>query len=120
MAEHNDLGRLGEEVALKHLREKGFTIRNTNWRFGKDEIDIIAEKDKYLVIVEVKTRRSAFFGEPEVFVNAGKQRFLVRAAQAYIEKNDIALEVRFDVVSIILNSTTKEVKHIEDAFYPVL
>lgn len=69
MAEHNDLGRLGEEVALKHLREKGFTIRNTNWRFGKDEIDIIAEKDEYLVIVEVKTRRSAFFGEPEIFVN---------------------------------------------------
>ena len=46
MAEHNDLGRLGEEVALKHLREKGFTIRNTNWRVCKDEIDIIAEKDK--------------------------------------------------------------------------
>lgn len=120
MAEHNDLGRLGEEIALKHLREKGFTILNTNWRFGKDEIDIIAEKDNYLVIVEVKTRRSDFFGEPEMFVNLAKQRFLVRAAQAYTEKNNINLEVRFDIVSVIVNSSRKEVKHIEDAFYPVL
>ncbi|MFH1121578.1 MAG: YraN family protein [Bacteroidota bacterium] len=120
MAEHNDLGRQGEEIALQFLREKGYTICDTNWRFGKDEIDIIAEKDGFLIVVEVKTRSSAFFGEPEMFVNAGKQRFLVRATQAYAEKNDIRLEVRFDVVSIILNSTTKKVKHIEDAFYPVL
>lgn len=120
MAEHNDLGRLGEEIALKHLRDKGFTIRETNWRFGKDEIDIIAEKDKYLVIVEVKTRRSAVFGEPEVFVNTNKQRFLIRATQAYIEKFNIDLEARFDIISIILNNTTKRVHHIEDAFYPVL
>ena len=120
MAEHNDLGTLGEEIALQYLREKGFIIRETNWRFGKDEIDIIAEKDKFLVIVEVKTRRSSVFGEPEVFVNATKQRFLIRSTQAYVERNNINLEVRFDIISIVLNSTTKRVNHIEDAFYPVL
>jgi putative endonuclease len=120
MAEHNDLGRLGEEIALKYLRDKGYVIRATNWRFGKDEIDIIAEKDEFLVIVEVKTRRSSIFGEPEVFVNANKQRFLIRATQVYIEKNEINLEARFDIVSIILNANTKQVNHIEDAFYPVL
>jgi putative endonuclease len=120
MAEHNELGTLGEEIALKHLREKGYTIRETNWRFGKDEIDIIAEKDKFLVIVEVKTRRSSVFGEPEIFVNAAKQRFLVRSTQAYIERYNVNLEARFDIISIVLNNTTKRINHIEDAFYPVL
>lgn len=120
MAEHNDLGRAGEEIAAKHLRDHGYTIRDTNWRFGKDEIDIIAETDNYLVVVEVKTRTSNYFGEPEVFVNSAKQRFLVRAAQAYIEKNNIEKETRFDIISVILNNTTKRVHHIEDAFYPVL
>ena len=120
MAEHNELGTLGEELALKHLRENGYHIHETNWRFGKDEIDIIAEKDGFLVIVEVKTRRTDFFGEPEVFVNAAKQRFLVRSTQAYVEKNNLSLEVRFDIISIVLNSTTKRINHITDAFYPVL
>lgn len=120
MAEHNDLGRTGEEIATKHLRDHGYTIREANWRFGKDEIDIIAETDNYLVVVEVKTRTSNYFGEPEVFVNQAKQRFLVRAAQAYIEKNNIEKETRFDIISVILNNTTKRVHHIEDAFYPVL
>jgi putative endonuclease len=120
MAEHNDLGKLGEEIAAKHLIDKGFSIRATNWRFGKDEIDIIAEKDNFLVIVEVKTRRSAIFGEPEIFVNANKQRFLIRATQVYIEKYNIEKEARFDIVSIILNTNTKQINHIEDAFYPVL
>lgn len=120
MAETNDLGTLGEEMAAKHLHDKGFKILATNWRFGKDEIDIIAEKGEFLVIVEVKTRRSAGFGEPEVFVNQAKQRFLVRATQAYLEKNEVEKETRFDVISIVLNNTTRKINHIEDAFYPVL
>ncbi|HOI87690.1 MAG TPA: YraN family protein [Lentimicrobium sp.] len=120
MAEHNDLGKLGEELAQKHLRENGYTIRETNWRYGKDEIDIIAESGEMLVIVEVKTRRSAGFGEPEVFVNKAKQRFLVRAAQAYIERHEVTKETRFDVVSVVLTSTSKRVHLIRDAFYPVL
>lgn len=120
MAEHNDLGTLGEEIAVRHLHDKGFTILSTNWRYGKDEIDIIAEKGDFLVIVEVKTRRSAGFGEPEVFVNQAKQKFLVRAAQAYLEKNEVEKETRFDIISIVLNNNTRKVNHIEDAFYPVL
>ena len=120
MAEHNDLGKLGEEIALKHLREKGYKIRETNWRFGKDEIDIVAEKDGFLVMVEVKTRRSSVFGEPEVFVNATKQRFLIRATQAYIDRYNVDLEARFDVIAIVLSTNTRNINHIEDAFYPVL
>ncbi|MBW6491255.1 MAG: YraN family protein [Lentimicrobium sp.] len=120
MAEHNDLGTIGEDIAVKHLHDNGYIILSTNWRFGKDEIDIIAEKGDFLVIVEVKTRASSGYGEPEVFVNQAKQRFLVRAAQAYLEKNNVEKETRFDIISVILNNTTKKINHIEDAFYPVL
>lgn len=120
MADHNDLGSLGEELAVRHLRDKGYQILATNWRFGKDEIDIIAETTDYLVIVEVKTRQTFAFGEPEVFVNQAKQRFLVRAAQAYLEKNNVEKETRFDIVSIVINNTSRKINHIEDAFYPVL
>ncbi|HAH57223.1 MAG: YraN family protein [Lentimicrobiaceae bacterium] len=120
MAEHNELGKLGEEIALGHLREKGYLIKETNWRFGKDEIDIIAEKDKFLVIVEVKTRQSNAFGEPEVFVTTQKQRFLIRATQVYLERNKIDLETRFDVISIVISGSKRNIKHIEDAFYPTM
>jgi putative endonuclease len=118
MAEHNELGKLGEEIALGHLREKGYLIKETNWRFGKDEIDIIAEKDKFLVIVEVKTRQSNAFGEPEVFVTTQKQRFLIRATQVYLERNK--METRFDVISIVISGSKRNIKHIEDAFYPTM
>jgi putative endonuclease len=65
MAEHNELGEKGEELARNFLRKKGYKIIERNWRFGKDEIDIIAIDNDYLVIVEVKTRRSNYFAEPE-------------------------------------------------------
>lgn len=120
MAEHNDLGNLGEEIALGHLRGKGYEIRETNWRFGKDEIDIIAEKDGFLIIVEVKTRQSNVFGEPEVFVTKQKQGFLIRATQAYLERNKIDLETRFDIVSIIISGSKRNINHLEDAFYPTI
>jgi putative endonuclease len=80
MAEHNELGKQGEEIAQQHLSDKGYKILQCNWRFGSEEIDIIARKDNILVIVEVKTRQTNFFGEPEESVTKKKQKFLVRAA----------------------------------------
>ena len=65
MAKHYDLGKKGEEIAANYLAEKGYKIIARNWRFGKDEIDIIAEHDNFLVIIEVKTRSSSDYGEPE-------------------------------------------------------
>lgn len=120
MAEHNDLGKEGEEMALKHLRGLGYEILETNWRFGREEVDIIARDGMMLVIVEVKTRATNWFGEPEFTVNKAKQRILVRAAEAYILKNDINLETRFDIISVIISPQRKTVHHIEDAFYPTL
>ena len=119
MTENQDLGKLGEEFAVHFLVSKGFKILAKNWRFRKDEIDIIAKKDNYLVIVEVKTRSTSFFGEPFTAVTKKKQDFLIRAANAYIEENNIELECRFDIVSIVFVDKKHRIEHIEDAFYPV-
>jgi len=120
MAEHNDFGKMGEEMAQKHLLAKGYTIIATNWTFGKDEIDIVAKHNNYLVIVEVKTRSSNYFGDPEEAVTKQKRKFLVRAADAYINRYNIAEEVRFDIISIVVTGNHWDINHIEDAFYPTI
>jgi len=120
MAEHNDLGKKGEEIAAAFLEKKGYVILEKNWRQWKNEIDLIAMDGKYLVIVEVKTRQSNFFGEPETAVTREKQRALIRAANAYVRYRNIPSEVRFDILSIIISKTSEQIHHIVDAFYPTL
>lgn len=119
MAEHNITGKKGEEMAAEFLEKKGYKILETNWRFMNLEADIIAETSKTLVIAEVKTRKSNYFGEPESFVTKQKQKNLIKTANAYIERKQLDLEVRFDIVSVVLNDDNS-IKHIEDAFYPLL
>jgi len=120
MAEHNDLGKAGEDMAAAYLAEKGFHILFRNWRYLKDEIDIVAETDTHIVFVEVKTRSNIIFGEPETAVTKKKQRFLVRAANACIDENKFTKEARFDIISVILPSHPLHINHIVDAFYPTL
>ncbi len=119
MAKHIEIGKQGEELARIYLQKKGFKILHTNWRFGKDEIDIIAKDGDYLVIVEVKTLSSNYFTEPEFAVNKRKQGFLIRAANSYIFKYDYHGETRFDIVSVTLTPKGEHIYHIEDAFYPL-
>ena len=119
MAEHNEKGLAGEELAAEYLKQKGYTILETNWRFGKEEIDIIAREKDVLVVAEVKTRSGSFFGEPEEFVNRQKQKHLIKAANAYVEKNELDLEVRFDIVGVILTGKSHSINHVEDAFQPI-
>lgn len=114
---HN-LGVEGEKMAKKHLMEKGFVILQENWRFKKYEVDIIAKNNDLLIIVEVKTRSSTVFGEPEVFVTKQKQRFLIAAANEYVVSNNIDMECRFDIISVLQLNNTFSVKHLEAAFYP--
>ena len=76
--------------------------------------------DQYLVIAEVKTRSTLYFGEPQVFVNRKKQSFMIRAANAYILDHDIQHEARFDIISVIISGERVSIRHIEDAFYPTL
>ncbi len=117
MARHNELGKEGEQQALQMLKAKGYTILETNWRNYKVEVDIIATDKDELVIVEVKTRSTDYFGDPEEAVGPAKARNLIRAAEAYIELNDLDTDVRFDIVSIILKNGKAVIRHIEDAFY---
>ena len=122
MAKHNELGKRGEEIAYLQLLQQGYTIRERNWRFRKDEIDLIAEKEGKIIVVEVKTRSSDEVEDPEEAVTMKKQRFLIRAADAYITENEIRMETQFDVVTILLNLATGQflMNHIPDAFYPTL
>jgi putative endonuclease len=114
---HN-LGVQGEEIAKIHLLEKGYLILQVNWRYKKYEVDIVASYNNLIVFVEVKTRSSIEFGEPEVFVTKQKQRFLITAANEYLNSNNIDLECRFDILSILQLNNTFSVKHLEAAFYP--
>ena len=120
MAEHNEFGKKGEDIAVEYLEKKGYKILERNWKMGKYEIDIIAKEGKYTVVVEVKSRNSNFAGEPETAVTREKQRFLVTAANAYVRKMHYEEEVRFDIISILIVKGKEIINHIEDAFYPTL
>lgn len=117
MADHNDLGKLGEELAVDFLEKNGYQILETNWVFQKAEIDIIAKKENTLAIVEVKTRSSIDFGLPQDFVKPKKIQLLVKAVNEYVISNDLDLTIRFDIIAI--NKEKKEfvIEHIEDAFF---
>ncbi|MCR9182184.1 MAG: YraN family protein [Flavobacteriaceae bacterium] len=117
MATHNELGKIGEELAAQHLLAKGYTILDRNYYFEHAEVDIIAQKDNLIVCVEVKTRNSDFFGDPQSFVTPGKIKQIVKVMNAYLEENDIELETRFDIIAVLKNNTTELVTHYEDAFY---
>ncbi len=118
MAQHNKLGKKGEVLARQYLESKGFEILETNWYFEKAEVDIIARDKNDLVIIEVKTRSTDYFGNPEEAVTTAKEERLIMAAEAYLEINELSLDVRYDIISIVLSSKKKEIYHIEDAFYP--
>jgi putative endonuclease len=117
MACHNELGKLGEELAVASLIHKGYEILERNFVFEKAEIDIIAKKDETLVIVEVKTRNSWVFGDPQSFVSKGKIKLLVKAANEYVLQNDLDMEVRFDIIAVLKNKYTEHLEHFENAFY---
>ncbi len=118
MAEHNELGKEGEQIAVNLLRKKGYEILARNWRFQKAEIDIIAQKNpSTIVVIEVKTRTNSFVGSPEEFVTKKKIKLLVKAADEYVVSNQLEVEVRFDIISVIKNTKYQKVDHLEDAFY---
>ncbi len=119
MAEHNDTGNIGEKLAVDFLSQNGYQIIEKNWRFGKEEIDIIAQKKDTLIVVEVKTRSGSFFKEPEEFVNRQKQKNIIKAANNYIEKNKLDVEVRFDIIGVIISGKSHHINHLEDAFNPI-
>ena len=115
MSKTIEIGKNGEEQAAEFLEKLGYQILALNWRVKHLEVDIVAQDGKELVIVEVKTRATDFFGTPESFVDKDKQRKLIKAAHEYIFQYNVDLEVRFDIISVI--TSTKKVYHIKNAFY---
>ncbi len=120
MSNNTQKGNIGEEIAAAHLIKQGYAILAKNWRHKHLELDIVAQMNDLLVIVEVKLRASNAFGEPEEFVTKSKQKKIIKAADFYIQENKIDFETRFDIVSVIQNSNELNVEHIIGAFYPNL
>ena len=118
MAKHNELGKLGEQVAVKELLSKGCQILEQNYRFGRDEVDIIARDKDAIVFIEVKTRENDYLGEPEEAVSKSKQKRIIRVANHYMIENDLDLDGRFDIFGIIINQNSQKINHIKNAFLP--
>lgn len=116
MAAHNDLGKKGEDAAVDFLIKNGYTIIDRNWINEKYKIDIIAQNEEYIVFVEVKTRSSDWWGNPEEAVSKGKIKRIVAAADFYLNEYNIDLSARFDIVAVIWTGKSFEIEHIDDAF----
>lgn len=118
MASHNELGKLGEEMAAEFLEAAGYTILSRNFRYDRAEVDIIAQNSPdTIVIVEVKTRNSDFFGDPQSFITPKKIKSIVKVANEYIISNELNVEVRFDIIAVLLNKKEERIEHFIDAFY---
>jgi len=117
MAKHNELGKKGEQLAVDFLQKNSYEIIERNYRFDKAEVDIIAKKDDILAIVEVKTRSTADFGDPQDFVKPKQIQRLVKAVDEYVTTNDLDVEVRFDIIAIVKAGTDFTIEHLENAFY---
>jgi putative endonuclease len=121
MAEHNELGKEGEEKAREYLSAKGYRIRHFNWvpTGSKNELDIIAEKDNMLIVVEVKSRSTEFFEHPKDAITPAKIRRIVQATHDYIQTFNLNCETRFDVIAAFPQKDgAYKIEHIEDAFMP--
>ncbi|POY39403.1 YraN family protein [Solitalea longa] len=120
MAQHTDLGKRGEQIALEHLKVNGYEIIANNWRYQHAEIDLIVQKKNDLVFIEVKTRTGNFFGNPEEFVTSQKEKLFALAAEEFIYRQGHTGECRFDIVSVTFSKDglSYQVHHIEDAFFP--
>ncbi len=117
MAQHNELGKKGEQLAVDFLLKNGYKIIERNYRFDKAEVDIIAKKENILAVIEVKTRSTTDFGNPQDFVKPKQIKNLVKAVDEYINENDLDLEVRFDIIAIVKEKNGYDIEHLENAFY---
>ena len=103
-----ELGDIGEELAKKFLKKKGYRIRETNYRCREGEIDIIAEKKDYLVFIEVRTKTSSGFGSPEESVTSAKKDKLITSALIYMSSHkNLPSSWRIDFVGIELGENDK-------------
>nr|WP_321221145.1 YraN family protein [uncultured Psychroserpens sp.] len=117
MADHNELGKKGEELAVNFLLKNDYEILAKNYVYQKAEVDIIAKKDNILAIVEVKTRTSKDFGDPQQFLKPKQIQRIIKAVDYFVNDNSMDVDVRFDIIAIVLNKKGMSLEHLEDAFY---
>ncbi|GAB4248526.1 MAG: YraN family protein [Vicingaceae bacterium] len=116
MAVHNEIGTIGEQIALKYLQELGYEIILTNWQYKKFEIDIIAVDNNTVVFVEVKTRTNNVFGNPEDALTIAKQKQLIEGADYFLNEKELDMECRFDLITVIDPLGLKKLEHYENVF----
>ena len=123
MAEHNELGKWGEDDPASYLEDEGYAIIDRDWKIGRRDLDIVAMSPDgdTLVIVEVKTRTEEEYQKPEEAVDKRKMRNLAVAANAYAKECKIDKNMRFDIISIIgKGHQVENLEHLKDAFNPML
>lgn len=118
MADHNELGKEGEEAAVQYLLKNDYAIRHRNWRRGHLELDIVAAKDNELIVIEVKTRKNTNFAMPQESVTMQKIKHTVKATDAYIRLFQLDAPVRFDIITVVGTEGNFKIEHIKEAFYP--
>jgi len=119
MAAHNELGKIGENLALAYLVDKGYMLRDRNWRYRHLEIDLVMAYEQTVIFVEVKTRANEDLMEAVTAVNQQKIRRLLRAANIYIQLFQLECDLRFDIVTIVgTDIDAMNIKHFENAFEP--
>ncbi len=112
MAEHNEIGHHGEDIATKWLQDNGFEVIERNWRCGHLELDIVCAKDGLIVVVEVKSR-TGDFGNVDELLDYKKRRNILRAGAAWLKRHKLECELRFDL--IVVESSTGAVSHYPEA-----
>jgi putative endonuclease len=112
-----ELGKKGEDLALRYLKKNGYRVYETNYVCKMGEVDIIAKEKDTLAFIEVKTRTSTAFGPPQLAVNAAKQMQLSKVALYFLKEKGLGdIKARFDVVAIVLGPKGPEIDLIRDAF----
>ena len=117
MGKHNEFGKEGEQIAVDFLLKKGYDIKYRNYRYLKSEIDIIAQKENILAIVEVRARSNDQIISIADTITKKKINLLVMGADYYITDQNLDVEVRFDIITILKNAKIFKVEHLENAFY---
>ena len=116
-SQKKELGKKGEDLALRYLKKNGYRIFERNYVCELGEVDIIAKEKDTLAFIEVKTRTSTAFGPPQLAVNAAKQMQLSKVAQYFLKEKCLEdVKARFDVVAIVLGPRGPEIELIRDAF----
>jgi putative endonuclease len=117
MSESYTRGISGERMAVDYLISKGYRILAQNFRYLKGEVDIIVQKDNCLAAVEVKTRSSISFGTPEEFLKPAQIQRIIKTVDHFVMSKNLDVQVRFDIIAIVVSKKESQIEHIENAFY---